>query len=205
MRFPDTRARKSGFTVFEVLIAMGIFGIATGALLISWIGLQTTAANTTAYAQRQSDQMRVIDYLKRDIHRATGIAIYDAGNPVTGNNFGTELRLTIPQYYADAREEDNAVGSRIPNQPTLAGDGVVYGAQLTVRYFVTNGAVIRNESGVSRTVADSAGAFVLSFCRDPSGMVRARVFFNQLLMGGRDRMLRREVNVLCGQRSQLQL
>lgn len=197
--------KKSGFTLIEMLVAMSVFGMFAAALMTTWTALQTSAMNTTAYTQRQSDQMRVCDYVKRDVRRASNVEIYNGGTLVTGTAFGSELRLTIPDYYADSREEDNAIGSSTPNTPSVTGGNVTYGSTLTVRYYVLNGAVIRNESGISRIVADAAGAFTLSFCTEASGLIRSRVLFDQRMRSGSNRMLHRQVDLLCGQRSQLQL
>ena len=205
MNFDKTTAGKSGLTLIEVLVAMGVFGMFATALMTTWTALQTSAMNTTAYAQRQSDQMRVCDYLKRDIRRASNVAIYNGATLVAGTAFGSELRLTIPDYYADSREEDNAVGSSTPNTPAVTSGNVTYSSTLTVRYFVLNGAIVRNESGTSRTLADSAGAFTLSFRTETSGLIRSRVIFDQRMRSGTNRTLRRQVDLLCGQRSQLQL
>src|SRR5437762_7444725 len=99
---------------------MAVFCIFAAALLATWVALGTSAMNTTSYAQRQNDQMRVFDYLKRDIRRASNIDIYNGATLVTDTSFGTELRLTIPDYYADSREDDNASGANTPNTPTLS-------------------------------------------------------------------------------------
>lgn len=205
MSFDQATGGKSAFTLTEVLVAMGVFGMFATALLTTWSALQTAAINTTAYAQRQSDQMRVCDYLKRDIRRASNIAVYNGLTLVTGTAFGSELRLTFPDYYADAREDDNAIGASTPSTPALATGNVTYGSTLTVRYYVLNGAIVRNESGTSRTLADAAGAFTVSFSKETSGLIRSRVLFNQRMRSGTNRTLRRQVDLLCGQRSQLQL
>lgn len=205
MTFDRARQNRSAFTLAEVLVATGVFGLFVGGLLTTWTALQTSAVNTTTYARRQNDQMRVIDYLKRDIRRASAIEIYDGGTLVTGTAFGNELRLTLPDYYSDSREEDDSFGPRTPTTPTVTGSDVSYGTALTVRYCVTNGAIVREESGMARTVADAAGAFEISFSRETSGQVRCRVIFDQPMRSGGNRKLRREVDVLCGQRAQLQL
>ena len=205
MNFDKTTAGKSGLTLIEVLVAMGVFGMFATALMTTWTALQTSAMNTTAYAQRQSDQMRVCDYLKRDIRRASNVAIYNGATLVAGTAFGSELRLTIPDYYADSREEDNAIGSSTPNTPVVTSGNVSYSGTLTVRYYVLSGAIVRNEAGTSRTLADSAGGFTLSFRTETSGLIRSRVIFDQRMRSGTNRTLRRQVELLCGQRSQLQL
>lgn len=204
MLSPNEKTNRLGFTLVESLIAMGVGAIFASALFATWNGIGTTVVNSTSYAQRQSEQMRVFDYLKRDIRRATNITILSGGMAVTGNNFGNVLQLTIPDYYVDSREEDNAIGSRVAGTPTLAGSTVSYGGTLTVLYYALNGAVIRSEGGVVRTVADAAGGFTLSFSNDVSGLVRCRLLYNQLLRSATGRRLQRQIDILCGQRSQLQ-
>lgn len=197
--------RHAAFTIVELLVAMGVFGVFSAALMTTWTALHTNAVNATAYAQRQNDQMRVADYLKRDIRRASVVEIYNGATLVTGTNSGTELRVTLPDYYADTREEDNAIGSRTPNAPTLSGTTVSYGGTMVVRYYVLNGAVIRDEAGTPRTIATAVGAFLLSFRREATGDVRSQVFYNQPMRGSGSRLLRRQLDVLGRPRSDLQL
>ncbi|MEQ1862918.1 MAG: prepilin-type N-terminal cleavage/methylation domain-containing protein [Chthoniobacteraceae bacterium] len=197
---------RAGFTLIEMLVAAVVFGVFMAALLRIWNTLGATAMNTTAYAQRQNDQMRVFDYLKRDIRRATNVEIYNGATLVTGTTtFGSELRLTIPDYYSDSREEDNAIGTKVPNTPAVVSGDVAYGATLTVRYYALNGAGIRDEAGTARTVASAAGAFVLSFKRETSGAIRSRVFFDQPMRGRASQTLRRTVETICIPRFELQL
>lgn len=201
----NSSQRLAAFTLFEVLVATGVFGVFAAALMATWTALHANAVNAAAYSQRQCDQLRAIDYLKRDLRRAATVEIYNGATLVTGTNAGTELRVTIPDYYADTREEDNAIGSRTPNTPTLTGTKVSYGGTMLVRYYVLGGAVVRNEAGATRTIAEAAGAFVLSFKKEASGEVRAQIFYNQPMRGPGSRVLRRQVDLLSRPRADLQL
>ena len=197
-------SKSSGFTLVEVLVAAAVFGLFSAALLATWTSLGTSALNTTSYAQRQNDQMRTLDYLKRDIRRATTVAIYNNSTLVSGvNNWGNTLELTMQKYYADSRQEDDAIGTRTTTAPTLTGGVITYGTPFTVRYYVSNGAIIRSEGGVLRTVGDAAGGFTLSFCTDTTGLIHSRINYSQRMRSGANRMLTRQVDMLCGQRAQL--
>jgi len=202
VRFPDASGSKSAFTLVELSVSFAIFSVFSAGLFVTWTALGMSAMNMTTYAQRQNDQMRVFDYLKRDIRRASAVAIYNGGTLVTGTNFGDEIRLTISDYYADTHEEDKASGLSTPSVPTLTNGSVTYGTSLTVRYYVSNGAVIRNEAGTLRTIGDASGAFALSFSAEASGLIRCRVLYNDTLRSGNDRTLRRQEDILCGQRAQ---
>ncbi len=208
----------------EVLVAMAVCGVLMTGLMTTWASLSYTGLNTTAYATRQNEQMRVLDYVKRDICRATALEIYNGATLLTSASttsstssistnatsltrddvtsavnptFGTELRLTMPGYYSDTREEDNAIGTKTTNQPTITEGTVTYGTPITVRYYTVGGAVIRKEGGTERTIASATGAFAVSFNRETSGAIRCRVFYDQPMRGGSARTLRRQVDTLC--------
>ena len=187
----------------EILVGMGVFSLLMAGVVSVWVTLQSTALNVTSYAERQNDQMRVLDYLKRDIRRASNVEIYNGGTLVTGTASGSELRLTIPDYYDDAREEDDALGSKTPITPVLTSGAVTYGPATTVRYYGWNGSVVRNEAGVGRTIGSASGVFGLSFQKETTGEVRSRLTYAQALRGG-GRTLGRQVEILCGQRFLLQ-
>lgn len=206
MPVPSARRRLAAFTLVEILVAMAVGGLFLSGLLAMWNVLGSTALNTTASAQRQNDQIRVLDYLKRDVRRATTVALYNGSIVVTDTTtFASELLLTIPDYYADSREDDHAIGTRDAVAPAVTAGVVAYGTPLTVRYYALGGAVVRNEAGISRTVAAAAGAFVLSFKQETTGAVRCRVVFDQPLRSGSARKLHRMVDTLCLPRSELLL
>ncbi len=189
-----------------MLVGMAIFGVFMTGILTTWTSVSYSGLNTTAYAARQSDEMRVLDYVKRDIRRATSVQIYNGATLITDTTtFGTELRLTIPAYYSDTREEDNAIGTRTTVAPSVSGTTVSYGSPLTVRYYATGGAAIRAEGGTLRTIANAAGAFTLSFKKETSGAIRARVIFNQPTSGAKARTISRQVDTLCVPRFEYQL
>lgn len=203
---PKAHLHTSGFTLVETLVAMAVFSIFAAALMATFVALETSAMNTSSYAQRQNDQMRVFDYLRRDIRRSTSVDVYSGATIVADGTFGSELRLVVPDYYTDAREDDNTSGPNVPNAPAMSGTTVTYGTPITVRYYASSGAVIRNEAGTERKVADAVGAFTVSFCKETgSNEIRSRVFFDQRMRSGGNRTLRRQVDILCGQRAQLQL
>ncbi len=203
MSYLKRSRRPAGFTLVEMMVSLGAFGVLSAALLTAWASLQGTAVNTSQFAARQNDQIRVIDYLKRDIRRATKIEIYNGTTLVTGTNFGTELQVTVQDYYTDSREEDNSHGPNVPIPPTWSNGAVTYGRTILVKYSALNGAVIRNEAGTIRTIGDATGAYTLSFSTDPSGEIRSRLGYSQYMAGWKGRKLNRQVDVLAGQRTQL--
>ena len=176
------------------------------ALLTTWSSVGYSALNTTTYARRQNDQMRLLDYLKRDIRRATKVELYNGTTLVTAPNVAaSELKLTIADYYSDTREDDDAIGTNAANAPTISGNTVTYGAPLVVQYLTVGGAGVRQEQGVSRHVADAAGVFAFSFKRDTNGAIRCQITFDQpLRTSGPSRVLHRQVETVCLPRTELQ-
>lgn len=186
------------------MVAIAVFTLFAGAAIRTWTTLETSALTVKVYAQRQNDQMRALDYVKRDIRRASNIDIYQGATLVTTvGTVGNELRVTLPIYYTDSRLEDDAMGASVANVPTLAGANVNYGATMIVRYYVLNGAVIRNEAGTAVTIGDAPGAFSLGFAKQASGEILSSVTFNQPVSCWNNRLLTRSVSILSGQRTQL--
>jgi hypothetical protein len=198
--------RSVAFTILELLVGMAVGAMFTAGLLAVWSSLSLTALNTTSYSSLQNDQMRVLDYLKRDIHRATKVELLNGATVVgTTGTFAPELRLTIPDYYADNREEDDAIGgSKAANAPVLKGKEIVYGTPLLIRYYTLNGAAVRREGESSRSLADAAAGFAFSFSRETNGAIRCRVAYDQPARGLSNRKLRRTVDTLCVPRKEFQ-
>jgi type II secretory pathway pseudopilin PulG len=188
----------------EVMVAVAVFGIFSTVLLTSWTGMQTDAMNTTSYSIRQNEQMRVMDYIKRDIRRATEVTILDSSRvAVTGvNTYGSILQLKLPDYYSDTRVEDDAKGTSVANTPTYISKKVVYGTPITVEYSSSNGAVIRSGEGTPRTISDATGNFTVSFCKDSAGFISTRLIFDQRMRSASSRKLRRQVDFLADTRTQ---
>jgi type II secretory pathway pseudopilin PulG len=202
----NAHRRLAAFTFVELLVGMGVCGMFAAGLLVVWSSLSFAALNTTSFSSLQNDHMRVLDYMKRDIRRATKVELLEGATLVTSTGiFVSQLRLTIPDYYADTAEEDASFASKTGNTPVVTNSAVTYGTPFTVRYYTLAGAGIRRESGISRTLADAAGGFAFSFLRETSGAIRCRVAFDQTLRGSSNRKLRRTVETLCVPRSELQL
>ena len=176
---------------------MGLCAMLSAGLMVVWSSLSFKALNATAFSTLQNDQMRVLDYLKRDIHRATKVELLNGATVVTATEVAaTHLRLTIPDYYADTREDDAAFGSRAANAPVLQDSAVKYGTPLVVTYSAPAGACIRNEGTVSRTLTSAAPAFTCAFTRETSGAIRCRISFDQPMRNSAQK-LRRTVRTRC--------
>lgn len=200
----DLPKESRAFTLVEIIVSMGVLGFLLAAVVATWTSLFSASADVTVFAERQSDQSRALDYLKRDLRRALTVQVYNEGSLVMGTgSSGNKLVLTVPDYYSDTEEEDNPFAAKAPNTPTYEDDKITYGATLTVEYYAFGGAIYRKEGDTRKTITDSGGAFVLTFSSQSNGSYRVRVFYDQPVGIGGSRTLRRQVDHLCWPRSAL--
>src|SRR5256885_17124816 len=68
MRLGHSR-KKCGFTLGELMIATGTGGAVLAAIMASSIALQKTLNAIDNYLATQMQQIRIIDYLNRDVKR----------------------------------------------------------------------------------------------------------------------------------------
>lgn len=124
---------QSGFTLVETLIASFIAAIILGGIIAGGVSLQKAYSASDGSLKASADQMRVMDYVQRDLRQAL---------TVTVSNGGQMLTLTVPDYL------DSSTGQpRIPAiTPSTSSNGtpngtVDYGTPstpVTVAYFPAN-------------------------------------------------------------------
>jgi Tfp pilus assembly protein PilW len=140
------RRRLFGMTMPEVMIAAAVASMLSVGLVVAAITMQKNFKASMQYASSQAQQVRLLDYISRDLRRATTASV---SNGV--------LTITIPDYY-------DATGQ--PRNPTLFMGRVFYNsptAAVTVRYYQQNGQVIRQEGTTATSIADGVQDFQLSF------------------------------------------
>src|SRR4051812_48926208 len=92
-RFPNEG--QCGATFVEMLIASAISIVISGAALASFITVQKAIKASEAYSKAKTDEIRLTDYMARDLRRCLTVTASEVG--ADGN--GTILQLTIPDYY----------------------------------------------------------------------------------------------------------
>ena len=113
------------------------------------------------------------------------------------------MRLTLPDYYADTRDDDASFGSKTANAPVIQDAAVKYGTPLIVNYVVSGGACIRYEGSVARVLSSATPAFAFSFVRQTSGAVRCEISFDQPMRNRSAQKVRRTVATRCVPRVEL--
>jgi Tfp pilus assembly protein PilV len=150
------RAAESGATLVEVVIASAITVTLAGILAVGLITVQRTFAASEHHANSQTAQIRIVDYIARDLRRALTVTARAGGNGID---------LTIPDYYANA--DTRIVTPRDP-QITATGD-VVYGTRrIPISYSERidakgNHLVCRTYDGVETVLATDVEKFDLDF------------------------------------------
>jgi prepilin-type N-terminal cleavage/methylation domain-containing protein len=136
-------SHQSGFTLAEILTAMAIAVVIFAAILTASLAMQKTFNAVDNYFATHIQQIRIIDYLNRDVKRA--LSVTTSANQQT-------VTLTIPNYTI---ESNNASLSEASNpslfgtmrNPTLSSTGQVnYGTTTTTVVYSINGtSILRTE------------------------------------------------------------
>jgi prepilin-type N-terminal cleavage/methylation domain-containing protein len=152
-------SHQSGFTLAEILTAMAIAVVIFAAILTASLAMQKTFNAVDHYFATHIQQIRIIDYLNRDVKRALIVTTSADQQTVT---------LTIPKYIiqsgdAEAISNPSLVGAmRSPTiSTTTSGFQVNYGTTTsTVVYSINGASILRTEDGVVTTIASSTDQLV---------------------------------------------
>jgi type II secretory pathway pseudopilin PulG len=147
------RARLAGFTLVELLIATGISSVIGAALLTGSILVQKSFAASRHHIDAQAEQLRLIDYMGLDLRRALTVT-------VTATASGSQLALTIPDYY---EPDPDHPGRLRPREPDVSKGTVVYGAApIAVSYYKRDSAIYRKQGTVETALATDVNDFQLT-------------------------------------------
>ena len=152
-------SHQSGFTLAEIMMAMAIAVVIFAAIITASLAMQKTFNAVDNYFATHIQQVRIIDYLNRDVKRA--LIVTTSANQQT-------VTLTIPKYIiqsgdAEAVINPSLVGAmRSPTiSTTTSGVLVNYGTTTSTVVYSINGAnILRTEDGVVTTIASSTDSLV---------------------------------------------
>jgi prepilin-type N-terminal cleavage/methylation domain-containing protein len=152
-------SHQSGFTLAEIMTAMAIAVVIFAAIITASLAMQKIFNAVDNYFATHIQQIRIIDYLNRDVKRALIVTTSPDQQTVT---------LTIPKYIiqsgdAEAVSNPSLVGAmRTPTISTsTSGFQVNYGTTTSTVVYAINGAsILRTEDGVVTTIASSTDQLV---------------------------------------------
>lgn len=153
------RADNSGFTMGEMMISLSLSSILIATALGASVGLQKSFAAVDDFFATHLQQIRIIDYLSRDVKRA--YAVTTSADKLTVN-------CTVPNYVIATGDADAGSGNinigkrRAPTiTPTANGAVIDYGTTTsTVTYSLSNQTITRIENGVITTIAASTDSLI---------------------------------------------
>jgi Tfp pilus assembly protein PilW len=145
-----------GFTLSEMMISVAVGCMAIGATTSASVALQKSFAAANDFFYTHLQQIRIIDYLSRDVKRSTVVITSADKQTVT---------CTIPNLIIKAGDPDAGlgVGKRRTPTVTVTSNGAVvnYGTTTsTASYSVSGQAIVRTENGVVTTIAASTDQLV---------------------------------------------
>jgi Tfp pilus assembly protein PilW len=149
----------TGFTLTEMLVSLSLSFIVLAAAITCGVSLQKSFAAVDNYFSTQMQQIRIIDYLNRDVKR---------GLIVTTSVDLQSVTMNLPNYIiqtgdSEAVSNPSLVGT--PRTPTVAytssGWQVNYSpSTTTVVYSISGSSILRTENGVVTTIASSTDQLV---------------------------------------------
>jgi Prokaryotic N-terminal methylation motif len=156
-----TSLKNRAFTLAEILIAMAISVALIGVTLTASIALQKSFYSIDNYFGTHMQQIRIVDYLARDVKR--GLSVVTAADKRT-------VTVNLPRYIIQAGDAD-ATGSNIgtPRAPSLAIVNRDYSINYlpsstsspsVVVYSISGSSILRTEDNVITTIASSTDSLI---------------------------------------------
>ena len=163
MKLKQLLNRRSGFTLTEMMIAMAASSVVLGTTLTSSTSLQKSFKAVDSYFATHMQQIRIVDYLSRDVKR---------GLVVTTSVDKQTVTIIVPNYTIEKGDPEyiaNPDTLGMVRQPTIvntpSGPQVNYGpaggaTTRTVVYSISGATIQRTEDGVVTTIAASTDELV---------------------------------------------
>ncbi|HET9417896.1 MAG TPA: prepilin-type N-terminal cleavage/methylation domain-containing protein [Chthoniobacterales bacterium] len=159
MKIAHSTRNRLGFTLVETTVALGISSIVFVAAITASIGLQKSFNAIDNFFATHMQQIRIIDYLSRDVKR---------GLIVTTSSDLQSVSITVPKYIIQAGDPEAVANPSLigtPRTPTVSysrsGSQVNYGSSTSsVVYAISGQSILRTENGVVTTIASATDQLV---------------------------------------------
>ena len=144
----------AGFTLSETMVGLSLSSIVLAAAVTSGIALQKSFNAVDNYFTTHMQQIRIIDYLNRDVKR---------GLIVTSSVDLQTVTVSVPNYIIQSGDPEAIANPSLigtPRTPTItytsSGLQVNYtAASSTVVYSISGLSILRTENGTVTTIASS--------------------------------------------------
>ena len=146
------RRRAAAFTLVELLVATALGSVVMGWVGLSFVSLQRSFEASNYQMTAQNDQLRVLDYLSRDLRMASAVATANGSTKVvltlSADGSGTSLNL-------GPLLNGLLGGSATGGASTRSAASGAAGSGDTVAYYVEGGQFIREFNGTQTVIADT--------------------------------------------------
>jgi hypothetical protein len=158
MKIAHSKASQ-GFTLVETTTALGISAIVFAAAITASVGLQKSFNAIDNFFATHMQQVRIIDYLNRDVKR---------GLIVTTSSNLQSVTVTVPNYIIQAGDPEALANPSLigtARTPTISysrsGNQVNYGSSTTsIVYSISGQSILRTENSVVTMIASSTDQLV---------------------------------------------
>ena len=155
----NTSTSRFAFTIAEMMVALSASSVLLGATLTSSTSLQKSFNAIDTYFGTHMQQIRIVDYLSRDVKR--GLVVTTSADRQT-------VTITVPNYIIQAGDPEAVANPDLVGTPrtptrtyTPSGWQVNYGATTsTVVYSINGMSILRTENGTVTTIASSTDQLV---------------------------------------------
>jgi hypothetical protein len=155
----STSNKLSGSTFAEMMIGLSVSSLIAAAAITASVGLQKSFNAVDNFFATQMQQIRIIDYLSRDVNR---------GLSVTTSVDLQSVTVNVPNYLIKAGDAEAVANPALigtPRTPTVSytpsGMQVNYtSTPSTVVYQINGMSIVRIENGVLTTIASSTDQLV---------------------------------------------
>ncbi len=159
MKHPELNQQQGGFSFTEMMVSMAASAVLLGGLFLSSAALQKSFRAADDYFSTHMQQIRIVDYLDRDVKRALTATVSVNAQSVS---------VTVPNYLIQAGDPEALVNPALvglPRTPTISrtasGYQVNYGTSTsTVSYAVNGASIVRVENGAVTTIAASTDQLI---------------------------------------------
>jgi hypothetical protein len=159
MKIAHSTKASQGFTLVETTTALGISAIVFAAAITASVGLQKSFNAIDNFFATHMQQVRIIDYLNRDVKR---------GLIVTTSSNLQSVTVTVPNYIIQAGDPEALANPSLigtPRTPTItysrSGNQVNYGSSTTsIVYSISGQSILRTENSVVTMIASSTDQLV---------------------------------------------
>lgn len=152
-------SHRLAFTIAEMMLALAASSVVLGTTLTSSTSLQKSFNAIDSYFGTHMQQIRIVDYLSRDVKR--GLVVTTSADLQT-------VTITVPNYIIQTGDPEAVANPALvgtPRTPTMtytpSGWQVNYGnTTSTVVYSISGTSILRTENGAVTTIASSTDQLV---------------------------------------------